>query len=320
MPASPNDPAREDDRSRNPLVEPDHLESRNPHDRSRINRRSLIVATTATGVAATTAAIPGIRAQESTPSAPDTPEEAATQVATVTGHDPEETAATAPVAGGYKWLQPFHIGILEAATDRLIPSDDLGPGAVEAGVVYFIDNQLYQERFAGRGYRGPRYDQGPFTPGEVTQGDQSALPMAERFRLGILGMEAVARSRFGNSFVNLTGEQQDEILADMEAGLPEHFGPSALTEPPATFDRAATSPAVAIGAKAFFDLLLAYTVAGFFSDPVHGGNRDMIGWKLIGFPGAQMGYPDWILRYGEPFEGEYLSLADHQNVMSREGA
>jgi len=39
--------------------------------------------------------------------------------------------------------------------------------------------------------------------------------------------------------------------------------------------------------QAFFDLLLQTPIEGFFSDPIYGGNRDMIGWKLIGFPGAR---------------------------------
>jgi gluconate 2-dehydrogenase gamma chain len=31
---------------------------------------------------------------------------------------------------------------------------------------------------------------------------------------------------------------------------------------------------------------------GFFCEPYYGGNRDMIGWKLVGFPGQQYGYKD----------------------------
>jgi Gluconate 2-dehydrogenase subunit 3 len=71
-----------------------------------------------------------------------------------------------------------------------------------------------------------------------------------------------------------------------------------------------------VGAKAFFDLLLAYTIAGFFSDPVHGGNRDMVGWKLIGFPGAQISYRDQILNYGQPFTGPFISLGQYQQQVS----
>ena len=32
-------------------------------------------------------------------------------------------------------------------------------------------------------------------------------------------------------------------------------------------------------------------MAGFFSDPVYGGNRDKIAWKMIGFPGLPLPTP-----------------------------
>jgi gluconate 2-dehydrogenase gamma chain len=33
----------------------------------------------------------------------------------------------------------------------------------------------------------------------------------------------------------------------------------------------------------FFDVVRTHTILGFFGDPSYGGNRDQIGWKLIGF-------------------------------------
>jgi gluconate 2-dehydrogenase gamma chain len=33
-----------------------------------------------------------------------------------------------------------------------------------------------------------------------------------------------------------------------------------------------------------------HTVQGMFCDPAYGGNRDAIGWRLLGFPGAQWSY------------------------------
>jgi len=39
----------------------------------------------------------------------------------------------------------------------------------------------------------------------------------------------------------------------------------------------------AIEKTAFFDLLRTHTALGFFGNPSYGGNRDQIGWKLIGF-------------------------------------
>ena len=40
---------------------------------------------------------------------------------------------------------------------------------------------------------------------------------------------------------------------------------------------------------------------GFFADPIYGGNRDMVAWKMIGFPGARYNYLDWIDRHNERF-------------------
>jgi gluconate 2-dehydrogenase gamma chain len=44
----------------------------------------------------------------------------------------------------------------------------------------------------------------------------------------------------------------------------------------------------------FFGHLLGDTKDGFFSDPAYGGNRDMVGWKLIGFPGVPAVYAGTI--------------------------
>jgi gluconate 2-dehydrogenase gamma chain len=221
---------------------------------------------------------------------------------------------------GYTYFVPWQAAILEAACGRLIPTDDLGPGAADADVVHFIDRQLTAQHHF-RGYRGGRYDLGPYVEGEPTQGDQSGMSMRERFRLGIFGMEAYAQQRHGTGFAQLDAETQDAILADMEAGTPDTFGGATLTSSPTLAGQAGTEGIEAagqtgIGAKAFFDLLLAFTIAGYFADPVQGGNRDMAGWKLIGFPGAHIGYPEEILRYGEEFVGDYISLAQYQQRVS----
>jgi gluconate 2-dehydrogenase gamma chain len=35
----------------------------------------------------------------------------------------------------------------------------------------------------------------------------------------------------------------------------------------------------------FFPLLVTHTRQGFLSDPIYGGNRNQVGWQVIGFPG-----------------------------------
>jgi gluconate 2-dehydrogenase gamma chain len=50
------------------------------------------------------------------------------------------------------------------------------------------------------------------------------------------------------------------------------------------------------------------TVEGFFSDPLYGGNKDMAGWKLIGFPGARYDYRPYVSRHGEKLDLEPVGI------------
>jgi gluconate 2-dehydrogenase gamma chain len=52
---------------------------------------------------------------------------------------------------------------------------------------------------------------------------------------------------------------------------------------------------------AFFKEAIDDVKAGFFADPIYGGNRDMVAWKMIGFPGARYNYLDWIDRHNERY-------------------
>lgn len=76
---------------------------------------------------------------------------------------------------------------LKAALDRIIPKDELGPGANEAGVFVFIDRAL-----------GGRY--------------AAALPLYKH------GLAALAAAAGAGGFAGLTAAKQDAILADAEAG------------------------------------------------------------------------------------------------------
>lgn len=60
----------------------------------------------------------------------------------------------------------------------------------------------------------------------------------------------------------------------------------------------------------FFSLLHANTMEGMFCDPVHGGNADMVGWQLIGFPGPRMSnFDDVDNHFGEAFRPKPITLA-----------
>jgi gluconate 2-dehydrogenase gamma chain len=66
-----------------------------------------------------------------------------------------------------------------------------------------------------------------------------------------------------------------------------------------------------VPAAVFFDTLLKMSIEGFFCDPVYGGNRDMVAWRMIGFPGAYADYFEAVDRQGMKFEREPMGLAEH---------
>lgn len=173
---------------------------------------------------------------------------------------------------------------VDAITARLIPSDDAGPGARDAGVTDFIDSQL--AGFYGRGERW--YMRGPFVEGTEQQGYQSELPPAALYRKAIEALDAHCRDRFGDrAFADLPEEEQDAVLGRIDEGELELDG---------------------ISAKGFFGLVRENAIEGFFCDPIYGGNRDMVGWKLVGFPGARYDYRDFLDHDGEPISIEPVGL------------
>ena len=196
-------------------------------------------------------------------------------------------AGTAPYPRGFDGARSFtssEHACVEALAGRLIPTDDLGPGAREAGVADFIDNQL-----AGSFGRGERwYMQGPFADGLETQGYQGERPPAELYRAAIAALDEHCRQIFdGSTFAELDADEQDAILTRIEDGELEFDG---------------------VTAAAFFALLQENTIEGFFSDPIYGGNRDMIGWKLVGFPGVRYDYRDYLDHDGERIAIEPVGL------------
>ena len=161
---------------------------------------------------------------------------------------------------------------VQAAAARLIPHDDLGPGALEAGVPEFIDRQMNTPYAAGANW----YMQGPFQPDAPAEmGYQLKLNVREIYRLGIAAANQWCSSALGKPFADLPPDAQDKALAAMEHGI-DGFG--------------------SLPSQTFFAMLWGNTKEGFFSDPLHGGNKDMVGWKLIGFPGARADFMDWIER------------------------
>lgn len=174
---------------------------------------------------------------------------------------------------------------VDAVTARLIPSDDDAPGAREADVLTFIDRQL--AGFYGQGQRW--YMRGPWPAGTSTQGYQTEHAPAELYRVSIAAIDDWCRAnRDGRVFAELDADEQDEILTAIEDEEIE------IEDIPLT---------------TFFGLVKENTIEGFFSDPIYGGNRDMVGWRYVGFPGARYDYRDFIHHNGAPIDMPPVSLA-----------
>ncbi len=88
-------------------------------------------------------------------------------------------------------------GIAEAIAARIVPQPDRGSEPVP--IVPFIDERLYEKR--GKGFR---YADMP--------------PQAEAWRRGLAAIDDESRILFSRSFVELTGDEQDDVLRYVQQG------------------------------------------------------------------------------------------------------
>lgn len=161
--------------------------------------------------------------------------------------------------------------------DRIIPADPQTPGGKDAGSAVFIDRQL-----AGPyGRQDGLYTQPPFLPGMKQQGPQSEAGPAQQYRIGLAALDRYCRSKYSDKpFAELTASDQDAVLGGLEGGDVKLQGADG---------------------SAFFAQVIRDVQTGFFADPIYGGNRDMVAWRMIGFPGARYNYLDWVHRHNERF-------------------
>ena len=127
---------------------------------------------------------------------------------------------------------------LEAMVARLIPTDSNGPGATDARAARYIDRAL-----------------GGFLTSFLVA-----------YRTGLAGVETYARTAKGASFTQLSAQDQDAVLTDMENNAAKGFPAAAL----------------------FFNVVLSHTIQGTFCDPFYGGNANFVGWDLLGYPGIRL--------------------------------
>ncbi|WP_414448031.1 gluconate 2-dehydrogenase subunit 3 family protein [Burkholderia sp. 22PA0099] len=196
-----------------------------------------------------------------------------------------QTSSQAAAGGPYKprFFDTAEWAFVNAACDRLIPADAEGPGALEAGAPEFIDRQMDTPYAHGATW----YMQGPFQEGAPELGYQLKLVPRDIYRLGIAAVNRYCGTAYGKPFAELDAATRDGVLGALEAGKVE------LGDVPA---------------KTFFGQLLQNTREGYFCDPVHGGNREMAAWKMIGFPGARADFMDFVNQDGKAYPYAPLSI------------
>lgn len=198
------------------------------------------------------------------------------------------------------FLDAHQRATIEAAMARIIPTDDQ-PGAREAGTVEFLDRYLSGLGFIYAKPDGTGFETLSGRRAEAWQRRIDAL--RAKYVDGVLDLDRRSRAKFGADFVETGPEQQDQVLADMERGEQE----PATTLSPAYAIGGPTTSAPALQQTSteveldFFPLLVAHTRQGFYADPIYGGNKDRVGWQVIGFPG-----PESLM---EVFTGRYSTLA-----------
>jgi gluconate 2-dehydrogenase gamma chain len=139
------------------------------------------------------------------------------------------------------FLNPDEARVIDAIASHVIPSEPGSPGALEAGVVNYIDGTL-----AGFG-----------------------RDLQDVYRSGLEALQAAVTPFSARTFADLDRDQQRSILEAAESADPA--GPDAFL-------------------GQFFAIVCEHVVQGFFGDPAYGGNVDEIGWRLVGYPGAQWGF------------------------------
>lgn len=138
------------------------------------------------------------------------------------------------------------------------------PGAKEAAVVVFIDRAL-------NGYD---------------------VALQTDYMIGVAGLETYAQAKYSNGFADITDQQQDDILTNMQTNTDE--AKKYFPNP-----------------GGFFGRLLTHTRQGMFADPIYGGNRNSVGWKLEGHPGIVFGRDPSQMACNLDYPKEYMGSQEY---------
>ena len=260
-----------------------------PHRRAmrqaQMSRRRFLLQTGALGSIAAAGAVSTV-AQDATPVATPGATPVATGGAEWEYFEGVPPTPYQPPTMDFKALAEAEAVAVEMITARLLPGTPDDPGAREAGVVYYIDYLLSQNE----GFVEPTYRAGPWAKGyegdtepdpepdviwvpaeELSRyGYQAPLSPLAIYQLGLRSLEEYAEATWSRPIADLSEDELDEMIWAMLGNEIDQF--------------------TDFSPISFFHTLRLHTAEGFFSDPGYGGNRDLAGWRLVGFPGAQRSY------------------------------
>jgi gluconate 2-dehydrogenase gamma chain len=112
----------------------------------------------------------------------------------------------------------------------------------------------------------------------------------QAYSAGLAAFDAYCKSSRRAPFLELSARDQDSVLIDVETGAATGFtGSSAL----------------------FFAMVRSHTLQGTFGDPFYGGNRNFVGWDLIGYPGVRLNVTAEDQRLGANLKPNHQSAYDN---------
>lgn len=170
-------------------------------------------------------------------------------------------AQIAPRREALENLTAAEVETLEAMVDRILPSDELGPGAREARAANYIDRSLASDNRDAR----------------------------ELYLIGLTALDEYAVQQYGSRFHLLDAARQDQLLAALQAEQLPGFRPNST---------------------GFFSMVRSHTIDGTFCDPYYGGNRDFIGWDMLGYPGVRVAVSESDTALGADLAPNHLSAYD----------
>lgn len=186
-------------------------------------------------------------------------------------------------------------------------SDNTGSTDTTGLTFFSLDEADTIEALAARIVPGDAEDPGAREAGVVRYIDRALSgPYSgwqNVYREGVRTVNAYTLQGYSKKFFGLSETDQDAVVGALERGEIPGFGDSS----------GETS-----GSEAFFTTVWAHTIEGMFSDPAYGGNRDAVGWELIGFPGAQYGYSAEEMRYGAVLSGKPIMTLGDVRKLARE--